>query len=95
MRRYDEYLITIDTIYPDSYVRESQFLASGDLLAPAPMPAPRSGILGLVDRWRNWNARRAGRLSLRDMSDEQLRDIGVSRLEAMSEAGRSRLLTWF
>ncbi|MCL6708347.1 DUF1127 domain-containing protein [Pseudomonas sp. R2.Fl] len=93
MRKFDEYLVTIDTIYPDGYVRESQFRASGDLLAPAPMPA-RGGILGLIDAWCNWRARRAGRLALREMSEDQLRDIGLTRSEAQAEAARSRLLRW-
>jgi Uncharacterized conserved small protein len=93
MRKFDEYLVTIDTIYPDGYVRELQFRAAGDLLAPAPMPT-RSGIHGLIDAWRNWRARRAGRLALREMSENQLRDIGLTRLEARQEADRSRLLSW-
>lgn len=93
MRRFDEYLVTIDTIYPDGYTRESQFGATGDLLAPASMPV-RPGLLGLIDRWENWRSRRAGRLALREMSEDQLRDIGLTRSEAWNEAGRSRLLTW-
>ncbi|OHV81141.1 DUF1127 domain-containing protein [Rhizobium sp. LCM 4573] len=92
MRRLNEYLATIDTIYPDSFVRESQLRASGDLLAPSPLPAPRKGVLGLIDIYRNWNIRRKGRLALLDMEEAQLRDIGLTRVEARREAAKSRFL---
>lgn len=92
MRKIDEYLVTIDTIYPDAYARESQFRASGDLLAPAPLPARREGLLGLIDGLRNWRIRRNGRMALLEMGDEQLRDIGITRVEAYREAKRSRFL---
>lgn len=93
MRRFDEYLVTLDTIYPDEYVREPQIHAFDDLLSPAPMPV-RSGLRRLVDLWVNWRQKRAGRLALREMSEDQLRDIGLTRREACDEARRSRLLTW-
>jgi len=92
MRKYEEYLSTIDTIYPDRYEREIAFHVAGDLLPPAPMPV-RAGLLrGLLDTLRNWAARRDGRQALREMSAEQLRDIGITRLAAESEAARSRFL---
>jgi len=92
MRKYEEYLSTIDTIYPDRYERESAFYVAGDLLPPAPMPV-RAGIIGgMLDILRNWTTRRASRRMLRDMADEQLQDIGVTRIGAEREAARSRFL---
>jgi uncharacterized protein YjiS (DUF1127 family) len=92
MRKLDEYLATIDTIYPDRYQRESIFFVTGEILSPAPMPAPRSGLAGLMDGMRNWVSRRRGRQALLDMSDEQLSDIGITRHTARLEAAKSRFL---
>ncbi len=91
MRKFDEYLVTIDTIYPDSYQREAHFLATADLLQPAAMPV-RTGLAGLFDRLRNWSARRDSRRALLEMSEGQLSDIGITRREAREEAYRSRFL---
>ncbi|SFB38773.1 Uncharacterized conserved protein YjiS, DUF1127 family [Rhizobium sp. NFR07] len=92
MRKLDEYLVTIDTIYPDAYQRESVFFVARDLLAPAAMSVRRGRIGGVFDRLENWFARRKGRQALLDMSHEQLRDIGISRVDAKREAARSRFL---
>jgi uncharacterized protein YjiS (DUF1127 family) len=91
MRKYDEYLATIDTMYPDSYERQATFPVEGDLLQPAKMPVRAGLIAGLFDILGNWQARRRGRQILRDMGDEQLLDIGVMRICATREAARS----WF
>ncbi len=91
MRKYDEYLVTIDTIYPDRYERETAFYVAADLVSQAPMPV-RSGIIaGLIDVLKNASARRAGRSALLDMDESQLRDIGVTRIAANREASKS----WF
>ena len=92
MRRLNEYLATIDTIYPGNFARESQLRAGGDLLAPSPLPAPRKGLLGIIDIYRNWSIRRKGRVALLDMDEGQLRDIGLTRVEAHREAAKSRFL---
>lgn len=92
MRKYDEYLSTIDTIYPDRYERETAFYAAGDLLPPAPMPVRSGLIAGMLDLLVNWTARRQGRKVLRDMDGHQLQDIGVTRIAADREAAKSRLL---
>ncbi|SSC66547.1 unnamed protein product [Ciceribacter selenitireducens ATCC BAA-1503] len=36
--------------------------------------------------------KRAGRMALHELTDDQLRDIGVTRVEAEREVQRSRLL---
>lgn len=92
MRKLDQYLVTIDTIYPDRYHRESPAWVAQDILPPAPMPQRREGWAGILDIVGNWLARREGRKALLEMSDEQLRDIGVSRVDARGEAAKSRLL---
>jgi uncharacterized protein YjiS (DUF1127 family) len=92
MRKLDEYLVTIDTIYPDSYRRESPFYVTGDLLAPSEMPVRREGLGGLLDMFGNWVARRKGRQALLDMDVERLRDIGVTHADAKQEAAKSRFL---
>lgn len=92
MRKYDEYLVTIDTIYPDRYERESAFYVAADLAPEAPMPV-RSGIIaGLIDALSNLLVQRAGRKALVDMDESQLRDIGVTRIAANREAAKSRFL---
>lgn len=92
MRKLDQYLVTIDTIYPDQYRRESPAWVAKDILPPAPMPVRRQGLAGILEIVGNWLVRREGRKALLEMSDEQLRDIGVSRVAARGEAARSRLL---
>lgn len=92
MRKYDEYLVTIDTIYPDRYERETAFYMAADLAQPAPMPARSGLIAGLIDALRNISLRRSGRKALLDMDEDQLRDIGVTRIAANREAARSRFL---
>ncbi|TNM62037.1 DUF1127 domain-containing protein [Aliirhizobium smilacinae] len=92
MRKYDEYLATIDTMYPDRYEREEALHVAGDLLQPAKMPVRAGLVAGLIDVLGNWAARRKGRQMLRDMGDEQLQDIGVTRICATREAARSRFL---
>ena len=39
--------------------------------------------------WRTWSIRRRTRRALLDLTEEQLRDIGVSRSEARREVGKS------
>lgn len=92
MRKYDEYLATIDTMYPDRYEREVAFYVAGDLLQSAEMPVRTGVIAGLIDILGNWAARRRGRRILRDMGEDQLRDIGVTRVSAAREAAKSRFL---
>lgn len=92
MRKYDEYLATIDTMYPDRYERETAFYVAGDLIEPAPMPVRPGFIGGLIDMVANWSVRRKGRQELLDMGDDQLADIGITRIGANREASRSRFL---
>lgn len=92
MRKYEEYLSTIDTIYPDRYERESAFYVAGDLIPPAPIPVRAGVVAGMLDLLRNWAMRRDGRRALIEMGEEQLRDIGVTRIAARREAGKSRFL---
>lgn len=51
-------------------------------------PTPR-GLVALLVAWGNhMRLRRKTRLALFDMTDEQLKDIGISRSEAYREASR-------
>ncbi len=71
-----DYMDTIDTMYPDGYARESLFRSSGDMLTQ--QPVERRLWKRLWDGLRYWRMRRAGRLSLRDLTDHELADIGVT-----------------
>nr|WP_269456192.1 DUF1127 domain-containing protein [Rhizobium quercicola] len=37
----------------------------------------------------DWRMKRAGRLVLRDLTDDQLKDIGLTRWEVREELGKS------
>ena len=56
MRKLDQYLSTIDTMYPDSYARERVFRDEGEMVSPAPFQAqPRNAferLLGVVGQWQ-------------------------------------------
>ena len=92
MRKMDEYLVTMDTIYPDGYSRETLFRTSGDMLAPAPKPPQRAGNILVRTLWIFvlWRQRRNSRLVLLELNDELLRDIGISRSQAHAEVRKSR-----
>lgn len=96
MRKMDQYLSTADTLYPDGYERERVFRDAGDMVAPAPYPAKiaRTLIGRLIAALSNWQRKRTGRLVLRELSDDLLEDIGVTRQEAMAEAAKSQLFSW-
>ncbi|MFK0382278.1 DUF1127 domain-containing protein [Agrobacterium sp. NPDC090273] len=96
MRKMDQYLSTMDTIYPDGYERERVFRDAGDMVAPAPFPAriARTFIGRVIVRTSQWFMKRSGRLALRELSDEQLLDIGLTREEAQREASKADLLNW-
>lgn len=92
MRRYEEYLATIDTIYPDQFQREFAAYVAANLVPAQPMPVRAGFITGLIDVVGNWLQRRKGRHSLTEMSIEQLADIGITRVAANREAAKSRFL---
>ncbi|CVI61873.1 MULTISPECIES: DUF1127 domain-containing protein [Agrobacterium] len=96
MRKMDQYLSTADTLYPDGYERERVFRDAGDMVAPAPFPAriARTLIGRLIAGMLHWQQKRRGRLALRELSDDLLEDIGVTRNEALKEAAKSQLLSW-
>lgn len=84
------YVDTIDTIYPDGYARETLFRSAGDMLTPSVRPKR-----WLARLWRglcHWRMKRAGRLALHDLTEDQLRDIGLTRIDAEREVQKSRLL---
>ncbi|SEL71146.1 DUF1127 domain-containing protein [Xaviernesmea oryzae] len=85
------YLDTNDTLYPDGYQRERIFASAGDMVSPKPRSSTvASGFWSLLfERLANWRMKRAGRLVLRDLTDEQLHDIGISRAEAEAEVCKS------
>lgn len=92
MRKMDQYLTTIDTIYPDGHARETIFRDSGEMLAPPAIAAPKDVLRGLLARFRAWRMKRNGRLALRELSDDQLEDIGITRAQARKEAEKSTFL---
>jgi uncharacterized protein YjiS (DUF1127 family) len=96
MRKLDQYLSTADTLYPDGYERERVFRDAGDMVAPAPYPAEiaRTLIGRLITGLFNWHDKRQGRLALRELSDDLLEDIGITRDEALKEAAKSELFSW-
>ncbi|MGI8398544.1 DUF1127 domain-containing protein [Agrobacterium tumefaciens] len=96
MRKMDQYLSTADTLYPDGYERERVFRDAGDMVAPAPFPAKiaRTLIGRLIAGVSSWQRKRQGRFALRELSDDLLDDIGVTRDEALREAAKSRLFSW-
>lgn len=59
---------------------------------------PARGGLGvallLFGRWRAWRRRLQTRQALRHLSDEQLRDIGLSRAQARTEVERPFWTLW-
>lgn len=77
-------------MYPDGFVRERLFRSTGDMLAPPERPATFLARLWLG--LRHWRMKRAGRLALHELTDDQLRDIGITRVEAKREVQKSRLL---
>ena len=95
MRKLEQYVVTIDTIYPDGYARETVFRDAGDMLDPASVIKPPVGMVGrLIARFQLWQMKRTGRLALRELSDEQLMDIGVTRSEAKEEVSKSFFPSW-
>jgi uncharacterized protein YjiS (DUF1127 family) len=92
MLRYDEYLVTIDTMPSEPLQASGPLYVAGSLRPATPMPVREDVWGGVVDRVRNWAARRRGRSALLEMNDYQLRDIGISRVEADVEAARSIFL---
>jgi uncharacterized protein YjiS (DUF1127 family) len=85
-----QYMETIDTIFPDGYQRETVFRDEGDMVEPAPKAVR---VASVWRRWiaavSQWQMKRQGRLVLRELDDSQLRDIGVTREEAMKEVKKS------
>lgn len=92
MRKLDQYLSTIDTMYPDEYAREHYFRDSGDMLDPQPLVYAHNGSLfsRMVAAVRSWHAKRRGRAVLRELTDFELDDIGVTPFEACREVRKSR-----
>lgn len=68
-----------------------------DTIQPAgvqPQPASNSPSLKtmLASGWRllrGWHEKRESRRTLRDLTDDQLSDIGITRREARTEVGKS------
>ena len=82
------YLNTIGTMHPDGFQRERLFRTDGDMLQPA-ASRPSGVVQRWLERFANWRMKRAGRLVLRDLSDAQLDDIGLTRADALREVRKS------
>ena len=59
----------------------------------APIEA-RSFLTRVLQRVTVWHAKRQSRLSLYDLSADQLADIGLSRAEADEESRKALLSSW-
>lgn len=94
MRKMNQYLSTIDTMYPDSYTREYVFRDDGDMLDPVPLTiaAPKTVFGRFIVAVRTWHMKRSSRVALRELTDDQLRDIGITRSQARQESAKSRFL---
>ncbi|UHS61566.1 DUF1127 domain-containing protein [Agrobacterium vaccinii] len=94
MRKLDQYLSTIDTMYPDSYARERVFRDDGEMVSPAPFQAePRTVFERLLGVFGQWQRKRNTRLALRELTAEELADIGITRQDAMREFSKARLFS--
>ena len=94
MLRMDQYNKTIDTMYPDGYQRERIFRDSGDMVDPKSASVARGFFARFFERIALNRAKRVGRLALRELSEEQLVDIGITRDQAFEEAQKASLFSW-
>ncbi|MGV1915736.1 DUF1127 domain-containing protein [Rhizobium sp. 22-785-1] len=93
MRKMEEYLASTDQSSGDSH----RVMSVRDRMTPARPFAPEeaSGFLArMLRRVTYWHAKRQSRLSLYDLSTEQLADIGLSRAEAYEETSKAILSRW-
>ena len=93
MRRMEEYLPA--TEQSGGEPERARFVR--DRMTPARPLAPTEakGVLARVlQRISFWYVRRQSRLSLYDLSPEQLADIGLSRAEAHEETRKALLSSW-
>ena len=68
-----------------------------ETVRPEAEQSARGGLgvaLVLLGRWRAWRLRLQTRQALRHLSDEQLRDIGLSRAQARTEVERPFWTLW-
>ena len=89
MANVDRYIDTIETIYPDSYSRESVFRDAGEMLSPAPFRQAKGVLARLVARWSAWQQKRNTRAALRELTMDELRDIGLTREQVLNETAKS------
>ncbi|MNW12719.1 hypothetical protein D3C71_2104810 [compost metagenome] len=59
---------------------------------PLTIAAPTTVIGRVLAVIRKWHIKRAGRIALRELTDDQLLDIGITRLQARQESAKSRFL---
>ncbi len=88
----EEYLASTDQSSGDSH----RVMSVRDRMTPARPFAPEeaSGFLArMLQRVTYWHAK-PSRLSLYDLSTEQLADIGLSRAEAYEETSKAILSRW-
>ena len=93
MRRMDEYLAA--TAQSGGEPERAMFVR--DRLTPARPFAPTEakGVFArALQRLSFWYVKRQSRLSLYDLSPEQLADIGLSRAEAYEETRKALLSSW-
>ncbi len=80
-----EAMDTIDTIHSGAELRS---IRSSRMAAQA--GRARRLLMRSVDGIATWARKRKSRRVLRGLTDSELRDIGLTRKEAMNEVGKSR-----
>jgi uncharacterized protein YjiS (DUF1127 family) len=94
MRKMDVSWDTIDTIYaidPDSHARKAVLKARDETVDPLPLvpPVRHARLRQLLLAIGRWWEKRNSRLVLRELTDGELRDIGLTRREACAEWRKS------
>lgn len=93
MRRMEEYLAVAEQesveSTPARFVRDQ--MTPARLFVPTETPSVLARVL---QRLAFWYVKRQSRLSLYDLSPEQLADIGLSRTEAYEETRKAFTLSW-
>lgn len=75
---------TIDSIHPTQGI-----VVAPTERAAGPMRSTSRAARRLLSSFALWLQKRETRSTLRDLTDDQLRDIGLTRSEARTEIGKS------
>lgn len=90
---FSQEIDTIDTIQSvsDVYRQDTTMKTPSTVQAAGREYGANKGVLRRCIAWLSWRATiRRSRIALLDLSEEQLRDIGLQRSEAEKEARKAR-----